>query len=61
MIKILWNPWIDKAKRMSDFGDNEYQNMVCIEPGSVAKVVTLKPGESKLYTQTLIPSDPSKL
>eukprot|EP01084_Bolivina_argentea_P082919 150123_1 len=58
---VLWNPWIDKAKRMSDFGDNEYQNMVCIEPGNVAKVVTLKPAESKLYTQTLIPSDPSKL
>ena len=53
---VLWNPWIDKAKRMNDFGDDEYNNMVCIEPGSVAKPVILKPGESKTYNQTLIPS-----
>jgi len=53
---VLWNPWIDKSKRMGDFGDDEYKNMVCIEPGSVAKPVTLKPGESKVYDQTLIAS-----
>lgn len=28
---VVWNPWIDKAKRMSDFGDTEYKEMLCVE------------------------------
>lgn len=28
---VVWNPWIDKAKRMPDFGDEEYLNMLCVE------------------------------
>lgn len=27
---VVWNPWIEKAKAMSDFGDNDYKNMVFI-------------------------------
>ena len=28
---VVWNPWIDKAKAMCDFGDNDWPGMVCIE------------------------------
>ncbi|MFA7231872.1 MAG: D-hexose-6-phosphate mutarotase [Victivallaceae bacterium] len=28
---VIWNPWIDKSKRMPDFGDEEYHNMICVE------------------------------
>jgi D-hexose-6-phosphate mutarotase len=28
---IVWNPWIEKAKRMPDFGDDEYRTMLCVE------------------------------
>jgi glucose-6-phosphate 1-epimerase len=42
---VVWNPWIAKAKAMPDFGDAEYQRMVCVESGNVAADhVTLEPG-----------------
>ena len=30
---VLWNPWIDKSKRLKDFCNDEYKKMICIEPG----------------------------
>jgi glucose-6-phosphate 1-epimerase len=32
----IWNPWVEKAKGMSDFGDDEYKQMICVEPGFVS-------------------------
>lgn len=32
---VAWNPWIDKSKRMRDFGDEEYHSMVCVEVTNV--------------------------
>ncbi len=32
---VIWNPWIAKSKAMSDFGDDEYRRMVCVESGNV--------------------------
>jgi glucose-6-phosphate 1-epimerase len=42
---VVWNPWIAKAKAMADFGDDEYVEMVCIEPGCVVDKVELMAGE----------------
>lgn len=43
---VVWNPWIAKAKAMPDFGDDEWQRMLCIESGNVADhAVTLEPGQ----------------
>ena len=28
---VVWNPWIDKSRRMADFGDKDYLKMVCVE------------------------------
>ena len=43
---VVWNPWIARAKEMSDFGDEEYLKMVCVESGNVAKnKVKLAPGK----------------
>lgn len=32
---ILWNPWIDKAHRLSQFADDAWQRMLCIETANV--------------------------
>ena len=32
---VVWNPWVAKSRRMSDFGDNEYHSMLCVESGNV--------------------------
>lgn len=42
---VVWNPWIEKSKRMPDFGDDEWPGMVCVESGNVKEnSITLKPG-----------------
>jgi len=28
---VVWNPWVAKAARTPDFGDDEYSEMVCVE------------------------------
>jgi glucose-6-phosphate 1-epimerase len=43
---VVWNPWINKAKAMQDFGDNEWPGMVCVETANVAETtVELNSGE----------------
>ncbi len=43
---VVWNPWIDKARRMADFGDQEYLGMVCVETTNAAEdLVTVLPEE----------------
>jgi glucose-6-phosphate 1-epimerase len=44
---VVWNPWINKAKAMADFEDEEWMSMVCVETANVAKhAITLEPGTS---------------
>jgi D-hexose-6-phosphate mutarotase len=42
---VVWNPWIVKAQQMPDFGNDEYQRMICVESGNVAaNSLKLPPG-----------------
>lgn len=44
---VVWNPWVAKSKAMTDFGDEEFKQMVCVESGNVAEnKITLAPGKS---------------
>lgn len=51
---VVWNPWIDKSKKMPDFGDNEWPGMVCIESANVAdNAVMLAPNETASMSTTI--------
>ncbi|KAF1776577.1 Glycoside hydrolase-type carbohydrate-binding, subgroup [Phytophthora cactorum] len=50
---VVWNPWIDKAKGMSDFGDDEYPTMVCVEPGRVSEQQKLPAGQTFALLQVI--------
>ena len=55
---VLWNPWIARSQQMPDFGNDEYQRMVCVEVGNVSSnEITLPPGRTSTLT-VRITSDP---
>ena len=42
---VVWNPWVDKARALPDFGDDEWPRMLCIETANIAEnAVTLGAG-----------------
>jgi glucose-6-phosphate 1-epimerase len=50
---VVWNPWAERARDMSDFGDDEWPRMVCVEPANVGPDArTLAPGAS--HTMTVV-------
>ncbi|XP_071694243.1 putative glucose-6-phosphate 1-epimerase [Rutidosis leptorrhynchoides] len=41
---VVWNPWEKKAKEMADFGDEEYNHMLCVGSASVENAIKLRIG-----------------
>ena len=42
---VVWNPWAEKARRLADFGDEEYHGMVCVETANAdGDSLTVAPG-----------------
>jgi len=53
---VLWNPWIDKARRLSSFADDAWQRMLCIETANVTEdVVVLEPGQCHTLNTSIRP------
>jgi len=51
---VVWNPWVDKAKAMPDFGDDEWPGMLCVETANAEpNRVVLEPGASHTMTATI--------
>lgn len=51
---VLWNPWIDKSKRLSNFADDEYHTMLCLEAANVMNdSAVVAPGESHTLATTI--------
>lgn len=43
---VLWNPWVEKSRRLARFNDDDYLQMVCLEAANVLEdAVTLAPSE----------------
>ncbi len=51
---VVWNPWIDKTKGMSDMAPDDWQNMLCVETANAAdNAVHLRPGASRKMTASI--------
>ena len=51
---VVWNPWVAKAQRLADFGNDEYLQMVCVESGNIGPdKITLAPGQTSTLQVTL--------
>lgn len=51
---IVWNPWVEKAKSLSQFNDADFKRMVCIESANTLDgSIRLKPGEAHTLSVTL--------
>jgi glucose-6-phosphate 1-epimerase len=43
---VVWNPWIEGAASLNDFGPDEWQHMICVEASNVLRCpVALEAGE----------------
>lgn len=52
---VVWNPWIEKSRRMPDFGDNEWTGMLCIESGNIGgERIQLNRGNTHTMTTEII-------
>jgi len=40
---VIWNPWVDQAKEIPDYADDEYPNMISVQAGHVSAPLTLMP------------------
>ncbi len=51
---VVWNPWIEKTKAMSDMHPEEWRRMICVESANAGKnAVHLAPGAAHTLTVTI--------
>ena len=57
---IVWNPGAGRSKTITDLGDDDWRNFVCVEPGRCSTFTAdfpahkaLQPGEEWTITQTI--------
>jgi len=51
---VFWNAWVDKSKALPDLGEGAYKAYVCVEPGLVADVTEVAPGEEIAIATVLV-------
>lgn len=54
---VVWNPWAAKAQRMTDFGDEEWPRMLCVEAGNVTPHGIHLTPQSRHTTTTIVSAE----
>jgi glucose-6-phosphate 1-epimerase len=51
---VVWNPWIDKTRSLSDMAPDDWKEMLCVETANAAdNAVHLAPGASNILTASI--------
>ena len=51
---VIWNPWAEKSYGMSDLGEGEWRNFVCVEASNVGQyAIHLTPGQQHVMSALL--------
>jgi glucose-6-phosphate 1-epimerase len=51
---VVWNPWIDKTRGMSDMAPNDWKEMICVETANAAEnAIHLLPGATHKLTASI--------
>jgi glucose-6-phosphate 1-epimerase len=50
---VVWNPWADGSKAISDLAPSEFESFVCVEPAIVNQKITINPREKYEIGQEL--------
>lgn len=54
---VVWNPWEENAAKMSDFGDDEFPRMVCVEAAQASERVKIAKGAKFAASHTIAVMD----
>ena len=50
---VLWNPWVERTKKIGDLPEDAYQHFVCVESGSIFSKVRVEPGATWRASQII--------
>jgi len=50
---VVWNPQKENAAGMGDFGNDQYVDMICVEPGLLSGLPVLEGGKKATLTQVV--------
>lgn len=50
---VVWNPWIEKSRRLADMRDDAWKEFICVETGNVLPLNSLAPNQKDKFNLTI--------